>query len=634
MDSQAKIYELLKKYWGYDEFRPMQREIINSVLARRDTLALLPTGGGKSLTYQIPALMSEGVCIVVTPLIALMKDQVDQLRAKSISAVAIHSGLTRRQIDIALDNCAYGDVKFIYLSPERLTSDLFRTRLQRLEISLLAVDEAHCISQWGHDFRPSYLRIGEIIPAIGKAPILALTASATDMVASDIMSNLHFGEPHILRGNFSRPNLVYAVRQIEDKNEQLLRIISNVEGSGIVYARTRAGVEQIAKLLIENQIPASFYHGGIPHTERSIRQEEWKNNKVRVIVATNAFGMGIDKPDVRFVVHYTMCDSLENYYQEAGRAGRDGKRSYALLMVSLDDNGRVEKRFESEFPPIERIKDIYEKICSSLQIAIGDGALSSHTFNIYEFCSREHLYRGEVASALKLLQMNNYMTLTDELDNPARIMFTVGRDELYKVRIDREDLDHIIKVVLRLYEGLFSNFRQIDEVQIAHWSGYTIPKVQDLLKRMWQLRLIRYIPSNRSPLIFLHEERLPIEDLYIAPETYKYRRELIRERFNNMLEYINNVDECRSIILERHFGVENPKACGVCDVCIANRRAQSAKDQSITEEITTLLSNETMSVKQIVVKIKRDPKLIVEAIDTLLESHTITYLDNGHLKLR
>ena len=444
---RQQIFEVLKRYWGFTEFRPVQERIIRSAMAGRDTLALMPTGGGKSLTYQIPGLASEGVCIVVTPLIALMKDQVDRLRKLGIRALAIHSGLSARQIDIDLDNCVYGDVKFLYVAPERLASEAFRLRVQRMNVSLLAVDEAHCISQWGYDFRPSYLRIAELRERIPGVPVLALTASATPRVADDIMEKLRFAEPHLLRSDFSRPNLSYAVRHTDDKNEQLLRIIRNVGGSGIVYVRTREGAEQVAAFLRDEGISAEYYHGGLGHAERSMRQEAWISGRTPVMVATNAFGMGIDKPDVRYVVHYTMCDSLESYYQEAGRAGRDGRRSYAVLLISSDDAGRIAKRFEADYPPLEKIRSIYEKICSYLQIAIGDGAQSSFLFNLRDFCTREHLYTGLVQNALKILSQNGYMTLLDEAANPARILFCVSRDDLYRIRVQRDELDHFIRTL-------------------------------------------------------------------------------------------------------------------------------------------------------------------------------------------
>ena len=572
------IFQTLKRYWGFTSFRPVQEEIIRSVMDGRDTLALMPTGGGKSLTYQVPTMAREGLCVVVTPLIALMKDQVDRLRRMGIPAVAIHSGLSPRQIDIALDNCVYGDTKFLYVAPERLATEAFRLRVVRMPVTLLAVDEAHCISQWGYDFRPSYLRIAELREKLPDVPVLALTASATKPVAEDIMHHLKFAEPHIIRSSFARPNLSYSVRHTDDKQGQLLRLLHNVPGSGIVYMRTREGTEQLAEQLRDAGIAAAAYHGGLGHADRTQRQEDWLQNKVRVMVATNAFGMGIDKADVRFVVHYAMCDSLESYYQEAGRAGRDGRRAYALLLVASDDHDRIVRRFDQEFPPLEKIKEIYERICSYLRIGIGEGGETSHLFNLYDFCAREHLYAGTVQSAVKLLQQNGYMTLTDVQDNPARVMFCVSRDDLYRLRLQRDRLDPFIRTLLRLYNGIFTDFRPIDEGELASWSGYTVERVKELLKELWQLRVIRYIPSNRSPILFLNEERLPREDLYISPETYRRRQELMHERFERMLAYAENDTECRSVILERYFGSESPEPCGICDVCLARRRA--AKGQA------------------------------------------------------
>ncbi|MDE6445398.1 MAG: RecQ family ATP-dependent DNA helicase [Alistipes sp.] len=627
-----KIYEVLKRYWGFDEFRPVQAEIIRSVLAGRDTLALMPTGGGKSLTYQVPTLVREGLCIVVTPLIALMKDQVDRLRARRIAAVAIHSGLSPRQIDIALDNCVYGDVKFLYVAPERLASEAFRLRVVRMNVQLLAVDEAHCISQWGYDFRPSYLRIGELREKLPGVPVLALTASATQLVANDIMQRLRFDEPRILRSSFARPNLSYSVRRTDDKNAQLLRLVHNVPGSGIVYMRTREGTEQIASLLRDEGIAALSYHGGLPHAERTLRQEEWIAGKSRIMVATNAFGMGIDKPDVRFVVHYAMCDSLESYYQEAGRAGRDGARAYALLLVSSDDGDRIAKRFEQEFPPLEKVREIYEQVCSYLQVGIGDGAGASFLFNIHDFCARQHLWSGTVASALKLLQQNGYLTLTDAQENPARILFCVGRDDLYRLRVRREDLDHFIRTLLRLYNGVFTEFRPIDEGEIAVWSGYTVEHVKELLKRLWQLRVIRYIPSNRSPILYFDEQRLPGADLYISPETYRRRRDLMRERFARMAAYADNTSQCRSLVLETYFGGDAPRPCGVCDLCLEKRRAAKQND-ALQEELLRRLAEEPADVRTLADRTAAPPERITGIVRRLLDEGKIAADKTGILRI-
>ncbi len=635
--ADAKIYEALKRYWGFTEFRSVQREIILSVLAGRDTLALMPTGGGKSITYQIPALVSEGLCIVVTPLIALMKDQVDRLRARQIPAVAIHSGLSPRQIDIALDNCVYGDVKFLYVAPERLATENFRLRFQRMRVTLLAVDEAHCISQWGYDFRPSYLRIAELRTMLPGVPVLALTASATAVVAEDIMHHLRFSEPHLIRSSFARPNLSYSVRHTDDKNGQLLRLLHNVAGSGIVYMRTREGTEQLAETLRGEGITAAAYHGGLGHAERTMRQEEWIAGRVRVMVATNAFGMGIDKADVRFVVHYALCDSLESYYQEAGRAGRDGKRAYALLLVAADDGVRTRRRFEQEFPPLEQVKEIYERICAYLQIGIGDGGGGSFLFNIYDFCSREHLFAGTVQSALKLLEQNGYMSLTDARENPARVMFCVSRDDLYRLRIEREEFDHVIRTLLRLYNGIFSEFRPINEEEMATWSGYTVERIKELLKRLWQLRVICYIPSNRSPLLYLNEERLPRRDLYIAPETYRHRQELMRERFERMLAYAANESECRSEVLERYFGATESTPCGICDLCLARRRAAKAEESAPKElraKILQELAAAPSDPRKLVETTGATPERLAATVRELLAEGEIQTAEDGKLRIK
>ena len=625
------LQQTLERYWGYTSFREGQMAIIQSVMDCRDTLALMPTGGGKSLTYQVPTLAREGLCIVVTPLIALMKDQVDRLRRMGVSATAIHSGLSYTQIDNALDNCVYGDVKFLYVAPERLATEAFRLRVQRMKVSLLAVDEAHCISQWGYDFRPSYLRIAELRQHLKDVPVLALTASATEMVAKDIMHHLGFQEPNILRSSFARPNLSYAVRHTDDKQEQLLRVINNVGGSGIVYMRSREGCEQLCETLRNQGISASYYHAGLPHAERSMRQEEWTSGKVRVMVATNAFGMGIDKADVRFVVHFTMCDSLESYYQEAGRAGRDGQRSYAVLLSSSDDSSKITKRFDAEFPPLDEVKSIYEKICDFVQVAVGDGLYASFIFNIHEFCRRERIYIGKVRAAINLLEQNDYLTLTEEMENPARIHFCISRDELYRIRVGRNELDHIIRIILRLYNGVFTEFRPIDERSIASASGYTIERVKELLKRMWQLRIIRYIPANSSPMLFFNEERLPTKDLYISPETYVHRKELMAERFENMLHYAEQQTECRSVVLQRYFGDTEASACGTCDVCLATKRREKSDGKALSESILRLLSREPMNVKELCRELKHSPEKVIAAVDKLKADGKISAQISGKL---
>ena len=619
-----KLLEALKKYWNYDSFRPMQKEAMEAVLAGRDTLVLMPTGGGKSIIYQLPTLVGDGLCIVVTPLIALMKDQVDRLRRMGISAVAVHSGLSSRQIDIALDNCIYGDTKFLYVAPERLSSEMFRLRVDRMNVSLLAVDEAHCISQWGYDFRPAYLKIKELRRLIPDTPILALTASATPQVAKDIMEQLEFAEPNILQTSFLRPNLSYSVRETDDKEGQLLRIINNVPGCGIVYVRMRSTAERVANFLIEQGYSASFYHGGLPNAERAMRQDEWVSGQTRIMVATNAFGMGIDKRDVRFVVHYTMSDSLESYYQEAGRAGRDGERSYAVILKATDDNNRIVDLFEKEFPDIELIRSVYHELCSYLGVAIGDGKEASFVFNIYEFCRHIKLPIVTVHNILKLLQLNGYLTLVEDCEHPARVMFLVTRDELYQVKMYSEKEEEILRTILRLYTGIFSELRPIDEMEIASQSKHSHTDVHELLKRLWRANIIRYIPTNHDPLIFLDEERLPARDIYIAPATYSRRKSLMLERFNHLLHYTNEERECRSRIIEQYFCDKMSEPCGICDNCLARKRREKSANLNYEEQILSLLSTEPMTIKEVVARIVGNEQTIIEAIRHLTEKGAIS----------
>ena len=627
-------HKILGKYWGYPAFRPLQEDIIHSVCAGRDTLGLMPTGGGKSVTFQVPALAMEGICLVITPLIALMRDQVDNLRRVGIKATAVYSGMGRQEIVAELENCVSGQYKFLYVSPERLATGLFREKLQAMNVCLLVVDESHCISQWGYDFRPSYLHIADIREQLPGVPVLALTATATPEVVDDIQRRLLFKEKNVFRTSFVRPNLAYIVRRTEDKLSTLAYILGKVPGTAIVYTRSRKQTKEAALFLQQAGISADFFHAGLNREEKAIRQHRWKNNECRVMVATNAFGMGIDKPDVRYDVHYTMCDSLETYYQEAGRAGRDGRRSYAVLLISSDDAGRIAKRFEADYPPLEKIRSIYEKICSYLQIAIGDGAQSSFLFNLRDFCTREHLYTGLVQNALKILSQNGYMTLLDEAANPARILFCVSRDDLYRLRVIRDDLDHIIRVLLRLYEGVFTDFRPIDETEIATWSGYTPEKVHDLLKRLWQLRVIRYIPSNRSPLLYMDEERLPTADLYISPESYQQRRKQTRERFERMLAYATAETGCRSSFLEAYFGVPEPRECGICDLCLARKRAARAPQAEASKKtVLELLRNDALDPREIVAALRSDPAQIAELLRKLSGEGKISILPDGKVTI-
>lgn len=633
----ADYLSILRRHWGYDSFRPLQQQAIESVGAGRDTLVLMPTGGGKSVVYQVPALASEGVCIVVTPLISLMKDQVDQLRRRRILAEAVHGGIGPRDVDRILDNCIYGDVRFLYVSPERIDSELFRMRFARMQVSLLAVDEAHCISQWGYDFRPAYLQIARLRDIQPDAPILALTASATPEVSEDIMRQLRFREPNLLQTSFARPNLCYLVRHTEDKHEHLLRVLGNVPGTAIVYVRTREKTDTVAAFLRENDVSADSYHGGMDYRTRTRKQEDWTQGRTRVMVATNAFGMGIDKPDVRAVIHYDPCDSLESYYQEAGRAGRDGGRAYAVLLLSQQDASRAGQRLQLDFPPVETIRTLYEGLFNYLQIAIGDGKGQAMNLNIYEASSRLKVFTPTLVNALKILQQNGYLIFTDEVDNPPRLRFIVQRDELYRMRVERKELDHLITTLLRQYSGLFSDFRSIDENELAHLSGYTAGHIRELFKKLWQLHLIKYIPGSRSPMLILSEERLPTADLRISPESYALRKETARKRLESMLQYGENLTECRSVLIQRYFGEKDPADCGLCDVCRDRRkRRQTAgndRPHPFDAQILQRLETGPTDLKTLAAGISGEIGAVLERITRLLESGKISEQKDGKLRI-
>ncbi|MFI3293873.1 MAG: ATP-dependent DNA helicase RecQ [Rikenellaceae bacterium] len=622
-DLGLSTLQILQKYWGYSEFRSSQLQIIDSVLSGRDTLALMPTGGGKSITYQIPALMRDGVCVVVSPLIALIKDQVDGLRRRGISAVAIHSGLSKREIDRALDNCIYGDIKFLYLSPERVETDLFLLRLQKMTVSMLAVDEAHCISQWGYDFRPSYLNISKVREVVPGIPILALSASATDAVAQDIMKQLHFESKHIIRTDFSRPNLSYVVRYDDNKRVQIEGVLRSVGGSGIIYVRTRDESRELCESLIKDGVSATYYNGGLPYAERMLRQEEWITDKCRVMVATNAFGMGIDKPDVRFVIHYSMCDSLEAYYQEAGRAGRDGKRSYALLLVGKTDEERIRKRVMLEFPPIDDVKSIYDSLCSYLAIAYDEGAFVSYKFNIYDFCRDHSLFGATIRSAFKILEMNGYLSYVEDAMIPSRVIFRVRRDDLYDMKISKPRLDLVMNCMLRLYGGIFSDLKKIDESEIAMWCQLTFDEVVEVLKELSSLRIIYYISSSKTPLIRLLKNRLKLNEIYISPDTYLHRQRMCEERIGVMLEYLDNKEMCRSSLLQSYFGEENPSPCGVCDVCLS--RKDRVDPMLLTDDILEIISLQECDIQQLAERLKKPNDKVAECVERLIKSAKLRY---------
>ena len=589
----AMIHGILKQYWGYDSFRPMQEDIINSALQKKDTLALMPTGGGKSICFQVPAMATDGLCLVVSPLIALIKDQVQNLNSKGIKALAIYSGMSYQQIDIALDNAIYGDFKFLYVSPERLHTPLFKERVRRMQINYLVVDEAHCISQWGYDFRPAYLEIKEIKNIIGDVPVIALTATATKSVAEDIMRILGFEEKNVISSGFERKNLSYVVRNVDDKFGNMLKVCNGVPGTGIIYVRERKRCEEISSFLRQNGITADFYHAGLSKELRNAKQDAWKNDQIRVIVATNAFGMGIDKPDVRFVVHYDLPDSLEAYFQEAGRAGRDGKRSYATLLWNSTDISRLRQIHTISFPDIQYIKDVYQKVFIYLNIPYEEGRDTVSKFNLIEFSKKFSLNSVSAYYAIKYLEQEGYWELTDEMDNPSKIMFMVGRDELYKVQIDNPELDKFIKSVLRIYTALFSRITPIDEEYIARCTMDSVMGVKEKLKQLSKLRIIKYIPKVRTPLIIMNTERLVESNLYISQKRYEERKGMFQKRIESIISYVKETGECRSRMLIDYFGQPADNDCGICDVCLKNKNLKGGNDKrkEVQQHILDIISN-------------------------------------------
>ena len=564
----GKIHEILEKYWGYKSFRPMQEEIINSALEGNDVLALMPTGGGKSICFQVPALAKDGIAIVVSPLIALMKDQVSNLKERGVRALAVYSGMSAEEIDAALDNAVYGNYKLLYVSPERLKSDLFRARAAKMNVSFLVVDEAHCISQWGYDFRPDYLEIAEIKKIIGPAPVIAVTATATKAVAQDIMSRLGFRKENVFVSGFERPNLSYVVRHAENKAAQIMRIIKSVGGSGIIYVRSRKRTQEIASLLKASGIPADFYHAGLSAQIRAARQNMWKSGEIRVIVATNAFGMGIDKADVRFVVHYDIPESIEAYFQEAGRAGRDGKRSYAVLLGAKSDIAGLKRFLPSAFPEIDYISDIYQKVFKFLKIPYESGKGETYEFNPAVFAKNYGLQQAKAFYALKHIENEGYWTLTDEIDNPSKIVFTVSRDELYKIQLNDIQADSFIKTVLRLYTGLFSYPVKIDEEYIAMMHRCSADYVKSMLIALSRRHIIRYIPKSKSPMIIFNNERLVESNFYMNRKRYDALKKAYSDRLDAMASYVMEDNECRAVALAGYFGQSVPE-CGCCDVCLS-----------------------------------------------------------------
>ena len=626
-----KYQEILKQYWGYDSFRDLQEEIITSIGEGKDTLGLMPTGGGKSITFQVPALAQEGLCIVITPLIALMKDQVHNLRKRGIKALAVYSGMTRQEIITALENCIFGDYKFLYISPERLDTEIFRIKLRSMKVSMITVDESHCISQWGYDFRPAYLKIAEIRELLPGVPVLALTATATPEVVKDIQARLNFHEGNVFRMSFERKNLAYIVRKTDNKTSELLHILRRIPGSAIIYARNRRRTKEITELLVNEDITADFYHAGLDNAVKDLRQKRWQNGEVRVMVATNAFGMGIDKPDVRIVLHLDLPDSPEAYFQEAGRAGRDGEKAYAVILYSKSDKTTLHKRVVDTFPDKEYILNVYEHLQYYYQMAMGDGFQCVREFNIEEFCRKFKYFPVPVDSALKILSQAGYLEYTDEQDNASRILFTLRRDELYKLREMGAETEALIQTILRSYTGVFTDYAYISEACLSIRTGLTREKIYNILVTLTKRRIVDYIPRKKTPYIIYTRERQELRFVHIPPSVYEERKVRYEARIKAMEEYVTSEDVCRSRMLLRYFGEKNEHNCGQCDVCISHRATDVTLSEDSFEElkqqITELLAQKPLLPVEIANKIEAERERVAEVIHHLLEEGALKMQD-------
>lgn len=630
-----KFTAILKQYWGYDDFRTLQGDIIKSVASGRDTLGLMPTGGGKSLTFQVPALAMEGVCIVVTPLIALMKDQVENLKRREISAAAIFTGMTSNEIQRVLENAVHEAYKFLYVSPERLATPAFIEKLKLMRVCLLAVDESHCISQWGYDFRPSYLKIAEVRQYLPAVPVLALTATATPEVVNDIQEKLQFKEKNVFRKSFHRSNLAYVVRTTENKEEYLLKILKNVPGTSVVYVRNRKRTKEIADFLVQNGVSAEHFHAGLTNQVKDARQLRWKNDETRVIVSTNAFGMGIDKAEVRSVVHLDLPDSIEAYFQEAGRAGRDEKKAFAVILYNNGDAVKMRKRVSDSFPGKEMVVKVYEALANYLQVGVGSGLDAVFAFDIADFCSRFKLPILITYNSLKILQQAGYVDLTDEQDNSSRVLFVVGKDDLYKVKNSAEQ-EKLIHVLLRSYTGLFTDPAYIDEDVLAKRLGWTREQVYEALIALSKDRIVQYIPRKKTPFLTFTREREDTGRLVLSKEAYDDRRERYVSRVKSILDYAQEEINCRSQVLLSYFGEKNTQVCGQCDICLKNKENAVSDDEfsAITRRIREMLEAEPSIITSLVRKSGIKEQKIVKVIRFLLDDGQLVEDDFGRLMLK
>lgn len=616
--------EILKEYWGYDSFRSLQEEIISSVYNGKDTLGLMPTGGGKSLTFQVPAMLMDGICIVVTPLIALMKDQVDNLKKRGIKATTVHSGMSREEMLIALDNCTYGNYKFLYVSPERLSTDLFIHRLSAMKVCLLAVDESHCISQWGYDFRPSYLQIAKVRDFLPGVPVLALTATATENVIEDIQDKLYFRERNVFRKSFERSNIAYVIRRTEDKLYEIIHILQKIQGSSIVYVRSRKRTKEIAVELQRRSISADYFHAGLTTDDKIEKQNKWTKDECRVIVATNAFGMGIDKPDVRMVIHYELPGSIEEYFQEGGRAGRDGQKAYSVALYSSRDKAQLKKRISDEFPERDFVKDVYEKLAYFFQIPINEGENCGHVFHIEQFCATFKYNMTQVRHALHILSLSGYIEFIEDTDRQSRVLFTVQRDDLYRISNLVDESENLVRVLLRSYTGLFADYVYISEQLLAKRTGMTSHKVYELLKQLSTQRIIHYIPTQKDPIIYYTRSREDKKYLFIPQSVYENRKERLVKRIESIVEYGTSETQCRSKMLLNYFGEKDSKECGHCDVCLEKKRSQKPSDiDSIIKEISLFIEKKEILLDELLEKLDFPEKDILKAIRYMRDTKQI-----------
>ncbi len=630
LDQYRKI---LTEVWGYSKFRPLQEEIIHSVATGNDTLALMPTGGGKSITFQVPGLYLKGICLVVTPLIALMKDQVENLKKRNIKAIAIYSGMSFHEIQVALDNLTFGDYKFMYISPERLASSKFRERLMHMKISMLAIDEAHCISQWGYDFRPSYLQIAEVRKLLPGVPVLALTATATPEVVNDIQERLEFKEKRVFQMSFERKNLIYKVEKETDKYTALVNIFNSTSGSAIVYVRSRNKAREVAEILKLNKLKAEYYHAGLKAETRELVQNQWTRGNCRIIVSTNAFGMGIDKPDVRLVVHLDLPDSPEEYYQEAGRGGRDGKTSLAIILYNPIDESNFLQRITKSFPDREFIKNVYHALGNYLQVPYDTGEGQSFDFDLINFCTTNHLETVSTYNALKILEKEGLLELTEEVNNLSRLMFLIKRDDLYKFQVENAQFDAFIKLLLRSYTGVFQDYVKIDEMALSRKANTSHEQVYEYLKTLSRLKVINYIPQKKSPFLVFTTQRVPNSHITISQENFEWRKNRFSVRIHAMLDYVSSTTRCRSQMLLSYFGEKNTFRCGSCDVCAERNELDLSKYEFdlLLNEIKRILLTEKISVQALTQQIGFPVDKVKRILRWLYDNQKINLSDGDRL---